>query len=312
MWNSLCSAPAPPPDSPAPTALRRVCDRVGADDARAATALLVDGTLLLDLTPGPAFAAARAGHSLARRTAGAALASARRAGAGVPGRAARARAGRRRAGARADQRAPGTGRPLDSPGTGYEVTGPDGERLLYLPPGAAPAGLGRAGAAPRDPYDMVLARRARAARRAGPAAGQRGGRAGDGRGRRPPRPRRAAGARAAPAARGGGRAHGGGRDHAGGRRVPRGARRAAAHAGAGRGPVGQVGGGGAAAGGLPRTSSTWPPAARRDGDAEWAERVALHRERRSGVLAHRRDLRPGAAAGRGRARRCSSTAWRCG
>lgn len=33
--------------------------------ARAATALLVDGVLLLDLTPGAALAAARAGHSLA-------------------------------------------------------------------------------------------------------------------------------------------------------------------------------------------------------------------------------------------------------
>ena len=46
--------------------------------------------------------------------------------------------------------------PMDAPGTGYEVTGPDGGRLLYLPPGAAPAGTG-AGAAGRRPYDMVLA-----------------------------------------------------------------------------------------------------------------------------------------------------------
>ncbi|NEE05248.1 adenosylcobinamide kinase/adenosylcobinamide phosphate guanyltransferase, partial [Streptomyces sp. SID7499] len=30
---------------------------------------------------------------------------------------------------------------MDAPGTGYEVTGPEGERLLYLPPGAAPSGL---------------------------------------------------------------------------------------------------------------------------------------------------------------------------
>lgn len=32
--------------------------------SRASTALLVDGALLLDLTPGAVFAAARAGHSL--------------------------------------------------------------------------------------------------------------------------------------------------------------------------------------------------------------------------------------------------------
>ncbi|MER7171884.1 adenosylcobinamide kinase/adenosylcobinamide phosphate guanyltransferase, partial [Streptomyces mesophilus] len=32
--------------------------------ARSATAVLVDGVLLLDLTPGAAFAAARSGHSL--------------------------------------------------------------------------------------------------------------------------------------------------------------------------------------------------------------------------------------------------------
>ncbi|MEV4442981.1 bifunctional adenosylcobinamide kinase/adenosylcobinamide-phosphate guanylyltransferase, partial [Streptomyces sp. NPDC049577] len=41
---------------------------------------------------------------------------------------------------------------LDSPGTGYEVTSPDGVRLLYLPPGGAPAGLAPAA----SPYAMVL------------------------------------------------------------------------------------------------------------------------------------------------------------
>lgn len=45
--------------------------------------------------------------------------------------------------------------PMDSPGTGYEVTGPDGSRLLYLPPGGAPAGA--ADLAGQRPYDMVLA-----------------------------------------------------------------------------------------------------------------------------------------------------------
>lgn len=150
-------------------------------EARAATAVLVDGALLLDLTPGPAFAAARAGHSLhgVRHV----LLSHPHDGpamefpAGLP----------------APVRVPDgqelaliSGHrlwavPLDSPGTGYEVTGPDGDRLLYLPPGAAPAGLepapatgtsatGTSAAAPgpsghteprghippSEPYDLVL------------------------------------------------------------------------------------------------------------------------------------------------------------
>ena len=41
----------------------------------------------------------------------------------------------------------------------------------------------------------------------------------------------------------------------------------------------------------------------RDGDEDWAQRVSLHRERRPGSWRTRRDLRSGAAAGRGRARR---------
>lgn len=54
-------APAglPRPDCPC-----AACATALGERARAATALLVDGTLLLDLTPGAAFAAARAGHSL--------------------------------------------------------------------------------------------------------------------------------------------------------------------------------------------------------------------------------------------------------
>jgi adenosylcobinamide kinase/adenosylcobinamide-phosphate guanylyltransferase len=43
---------------------------------------------------------------------------------------------------------------MDSPGTGYEVTSPEGERLLYLPPGGSPAGLSDDH---RRPYDMVVA-----------------------------------------------------------------------------------------------------------------------------------------------------------
>lgn len=124
------------------------------DEARAATSLLVDGALLLDLTPGPAFAAARAGRSIAgvRQV----LLSHPHDGpavefpAGLPapvrvpdGRELSVISGHRvRAMA------------LDAPGTGYEVTAPDGERLLYLPPGAAPAGLSQA--TRPGPYGMVL------------------------------------------------------------------------------------------------------------------------------------------------------------
>ncbi|MGW2709848.1 bifunctional adenosylcobinamide kinase/adenosylcobinamide-phosphate guanylyltransferase, partial [Streptomyces sp. NPDC001356] len=43
---------------------------------------------------------------------------------------------------------------MDAGGTGYAVTGPDGQRLLYLPPGGAPAGLEGATA---ESYDMLLA-----------------------------------------------------------------------------------------------------------------------------------------------------------
>ncbi|CAM5384645.1 adenosylcobinamide kinase/adenosylcobinamide phosphate guanyltransferase [Streptomyces spiroverticillatus] len=49
----------PRPDCPCAT-----CATARGDRARAATALLVDGALLLDLTPGAALAAARAGQSL--------------------------------------------------------------------------------------------------------------------------------------------------------------------------------------------------------------------------------------------------------
>ncbi|MBQ0985117.1 bifunctional adenosylcobinamide kinase/adenosylcobinamide-phosphate guanylyltransferase [Streptomyces sp. F63] len=122
-------------------------------DARTATSVFVDGALLLDLTPDAVPAAARAGHSL--RGVRQVLLSYPRTGpaAGVP------------AGLPAPGRVP-EGRelalisghriravPVDAPGTGYSVTGPDGDELLYLPPGAAPAG----GLPPRPaPYDVVL------------------------------------------------------------------------------------------------------------------------------------------------------------
>ncbi|NUO44565.1 MAG: bifunctional adenosylcobinamide kinase/adenosylcobinamide-phosphate guanylyltransferase [Streptomyces sp.] len=123
-------------------------------DARAATALLIDGALMLDLTPGVAFAAARAGHSLGgvRQV----LLSHPHDGPAVevpaglpqPGRVPDGRELALLTGHRVRAVA------MDAPGTGYAVTGPDGQRLLYLPPGGAPAGLEDNG---RDVYDMVLA-----------------------------------------------------------------------------------------------------------------------------------------------------------
>lgn len=143
-------APAglPRPDCPCAS-----CATARGGLARAATALLVDDALLLDLTPGAALAAARAGHSLTGvrqvllthphdgppMELPAGLPAAGR----VPdGRVLTLISGHR---VRAV--------PMDSPGTGYEVTSPDGEVLLYLPPGGAP---GR-GAAYGRTYDMVVA-----------------------------------------------------------------------------------------------------------------------------------------------------------
>ncbi|MER5468735.1 bifunctional adenosylcobinamide kinase/adenosylcobinamide-phosphate guanylyltransferase [Streptomyces sp. NPDC002935] len=142
-------APAglPRPDCPC-----AACATALGERARAATALLVDGTLLLDLTPGAAFAAARAGHSLG---------GVRQVLLSHPhdGPAVEVPAGLPQPGRVPDGRelALLTGHrvravPMDAPGTGYAVTGPDGQRLLYLPPGAAPAGLDENG----DAYHMVL------------------------------------------------------------------------------------------------------------------------------------------------------------
>ncbi|MEV5959392.1 bifunctional adenosylcobinamide kinase/adenosylcobinamide-phosphate guanylyltransferase [Streptomyces sp. NPDC051987] len=143
-------APAglPRPDCPC-----AACACAVGPEARAATSLLVDGTLLLDLTPGSAFAAARAGRSLGgvRQV----LLSHPHDGpavelpAGLP-QPARVPDGRELAlltGHRVRAVA------MDAGGTGYAVTGPDGQRLLYLPPGGAPAGL-ESGSA--DSYDLVL------------------------------------------------------------------------------------------------------------------------------------------------------------
>lgn len=138
----------PRPDCPC-----AVCANALGPDARAATALLVDGALLLDLTPGAAFAAARAGHSLGRVRQ--VLLSHPHDGpavevpAGLP-QPVRVPDGRELTlltGHRVRALA------MDAGGTGYEVTGPDGPRLLYLPPGGAPAGLEEVA----EPYHMVLA-----------------------------------------------------------------------------------------------------------------------------------------------------------
>ncbi|MBC2867288.1 bifunctional adenosylcobinamide kinase/adenosylcobinamide-phosphate guanylyltransferase [Streptomyces mexicanus] len=122
--------------------------------ARAATALLVDGALLLDLTPGAALAAARAGRSLAG-VAQVLLSHPHDgppvevpAGLPQPGRVPDGRELALLTGHRVRAVA------LDAPGTGYAVTGPEGQRLLYLPPGGAPAGIEEGTA---QTYDMVLA-----------------------------------------------------------------------------------------------------------------------------------------------------------
>ncbi|MFD4138151.1 bifunctional adenosylcobinamide kinase/adenosylcobinamide-phosphate guanylyltransferase [Streptomyces sp. NPDC058572] len=142
-------APAglPRPDCPC-----AVCATARGSSARAATALLVDSALLLDLTPGAALAAARAGHSLVgvRQV----LLTHPHDGPAVDVPAGLPAAGRVPDGRELTLISGHRVRamPMDHPGTGYEVTSPDGERLLYLPPGAAPAGLAEGLAA----YDMVV------------------------------------------------------------------------------------------------------------------------------------------------------------
>ncbi|MFI5817852.1 bifunctional adenosylcobinamide kinase/adenosylcobinamide-phosphate guanylyltransferase [Streptomyces rishiriensis] len=144
-----------PAGLPRPDCSCAVCATSLGAHARAATSLLVDGALLLDLTPGAAFAAARAGRSLSGVSQvllthphdGPAV----EVPAGLP-QPARASDGR-------DPMLPTGHRvravAMDAPGTGYAVTGPDGQRLLYLPPGGAPAGL-EEGSEPAERYDMVL------------------------------------------------------------------------------------------------------------------------------------------------------------
>ncbi|WP_030679581.1 bifunctional adenosylcobinamide kinase/adenosylcobinamide-phosphate guanylyltransferase [Streptomyces sp. NRRL B-1347] len=146
-----------PEGLPRPGCPCAACATALGDQARAATALLVDGVLLLDLTPGAAFAAARAGHSLGgvRQV----LLSHPHDGPAVevpaglpqPGRVPDGRELALLTGHRVRAVA------MDAPGTGYEVTGTDGERLLYLPPGCAPAGVGPENGGGQVVYDMVVA-----------------------------------------------------------------------------------------------------------------------------------------------------------
>ncbi|MFD5056977.1 bifunctional adenosylcobinamide kinase/adenosylcobinamide-phosphate guanylyltransferase [Streptomyces sp. NPDC058394] len=142
-----------PDGLPRPECPCAACATARGPRVRAATALLVDDALLLDLTPGAVFAAARAGHSLTgvRQVLlthphdGPAM----ELPAGLPP-AARVPDGQELtliSGHRIRAVS------MDAPGTGYEVTAPEGERLLYMPPGAAPAGLTDRVA---QPYEMVV------------------------------------------------------------------------------------------------------------------------------------------------------------
>ncbi|WP_221355607.1 bifunctional adenosylcobinamide kinase/adenosylcobinamide-phosphate guanylyltransferase [Streptomyces beigongshangae] len=138
---------------PRPDCSCAVCAVALGAASRAATALLVDGVLLLDLTPGAVFAAARAGRSLSgvRQV----LLSHPHDGPAVEVPAGLPQPGRVPDGQELTLLTGHRVRALatDAPGTGYAVTGPDGLRLLYLPPGAAPAGPDETGGT----YDMVVA-----------------------------------------------------------------------------------------------------------------------------------------------------------
>ncbi|WP_030909602.1 bifunctional adenosylcobinamide kinase/adenosylcobinamide-phosphate guanylyltransferase [Streptomyces sp. NRRL F-5126] len=267
-----------PDGLPRPECPCAVCAAARGPHARAATALLVDGVLLLDLTPGAALAAARAGQTLGgvRQV----LLSHPHDGPsvelppGLPsaGRAADGRVLTLLSGHRV------RAVPMDAPGTGYEVTAPDGERLLYLPPGGAPAGV----EPERDPspaYDVVVAdvvgrpdavARLRAVGAAGPATDVVAAHLGHDVPQGPELERRlaAAGARAVPD---------GTTFTAGAYRPgPEVPRRTLVTGGARSGKSVEA----------ERRLAAFPgvvyvaTGGGRDGDAEWAERVRAHRDRR--------------------------------
>ncbi|WP_330311722.1 bifunctional adenosylcobinamide kinase/adenosylcobinamide-phosphate guanylyltransferase [Streptomyces sp. NBC_00523] len=262
----------PRPDCPC-----AACALARGAGSRAATALLVDDALLLDLTPGAVFAAARAGRSLT----------------GVrqvllthphDGPAVELPVGLPPAGRVPDGRVLTliSGHrvravPMDAPGTGYEVTSPEGARLLYLPPGGAPAGLTDPVA---QPYDLVAAdvvgrpdavARLRSVEAIGPATELIAVHLGHDAPPAPELERRlaAAGARAVPD---------GTTLAVGGFRAPAPAvpRRTLVTGGARSGKSVEA----------ERRLETYPEVVyvatggARDGDADWAARVGLHRERR--------------------------------
>ncbi|MFJ4962242.1 bifunctional adenosylcobinamide kinase/adenosylcobinamide-phosphate guanylyltransferase [Streptomyces sp. NPDC088729] len=142
-----------PDGLPRPSCPCAACATARGPWARAATALLVDEALLLDLTPGAVFAAARAGRSLSavRQV----LLTHPHDGPAVELPAVLPPAGRVPDGQVLTLISGHRVRavPMDAPGTGYEVSAPEGERLLYLPPGGAPAGLAER---VERPYDMVV------------------------------------------------------------------------------------------------------------------------------------------------------------
>ncbi|WP_405580638.1 bifunctional adenosylcobinamide kinase/adenosylcobinamide-phosphate guanylyltransferase [Streptomyces sp. NBC_01190] len=122
--------------------------------ARAATTVVVDGVVLLDPAPGVALAAARAGQPLGGlRLVLLSHPAARPAAELPPGLPAPVRLAEAQrlpllTGHRVEAVA------VDAPGTGYAVESPQGLRMLYLPPGCAPAGV-RVRPGTR-PYDLVL------------------------------------------------------------------------------------------------------------------------------------------------------------
>lgn len=153
-----------PQGLPRPHCPCAACATAVGTEARAPTAVLVDATVLLDLTPRPALAAARAGRSASgvRQVLLSHPHEARPDSADGPTVGAD--------GLPSPVRVP-PGRelvvldgpriravPVDAPATGftgYDLTGPDGRRLLYLPPGCAVADTDALAAGP-GPYDAVL------------------------------------------------------------------------------------------------------------------------------------------------------------
>ncbi|ROQ69533.1 adenosylcobinamide kinase /adenosylcobinamide-phosphate guanylyltransferase [Streptomyces sp. 840.1] len=265
-----------PDGLPRPECPCAACATARGTRSRAATALLVDDALLLDLTPGAVFAAARAGHSLSgvRQV----LLTHPHDGPAVELPAGLPAAGRVPDGRELTLISGHRVRavPMDAPGTGYEVTAPEGERLLYLPPRAAPAGLADRMA---EPYDLVACdvvgrpdavARLRAVAAIGPATEVIAVHLDHDAPPGPELDRRlaAAGARAVPD----------------GTTLPVGGYRAAPDI-----PRRTLITGGARSGKsveAERRLETYPEVVyvatggSRDGDAEWAERIGLHRERR--------------------------------